>query len=83
MTSIFAIAGVIMEGPKEVYFLRLRITLIYSSRLMCENCSGRAPVTDLRCLRGFLVCVLVNETSTYFPRSMLSTHYLIPLYDSI
>ena len=60
VTSVFSTAGVNMEGPEEVYFLRLRTTLIYYSRLMCENCSGRAPVTDLICLRGFLVCVLVN-----------------------
>ena len=83
MTSVFAIAGVTMEGPEDVYFLRLRTTFIYYSRLLGENFTGRAPVTDLRCLRGFLVCMLVTETSTYFPRSMLSPHYVIPLYDSL
>ena len=29
------------------------------------------------------MCVLVNETNNYFPRSTLSPHSCITLYDSI
>ena len=50
---------------------------------MSEAFSGRAPVTDLICLRSFLVCVLVNETSTSFPRIKLSPHSVVPLYNNL
>ena len=72
-----------MEVPEEVDSLRLWTYLIYSYRLMGGDFSGKDPVTDLRCLRSFLVCVLVNETSTYFNRSKLYPHSVIPLYDII
>ena len=72
MTSVFAMAGVTKEVPEEVDSLRHWTSLMYSSRLMGEAFFGRAPVTDLRCLSNFLVGVLVNETSTSFPRSTFS-----------
>ena len=50
---------------------------------MGETFPGGAPVTDLRFLRSFLGCVLVNETYNYFTKSTLSPHFFITLYDSL
>ena len=50
---------------------------------MGEYFSGRDPVTYLMCLRSFLVCVLVEETSTYFPSITLSPHYVIRFVDVV
>ena len=83
MASVFTMAGVTNEGYKEVDYLRLLTSLMYSSRLMGEDFSGRATVIDLRCWRSFLVCILVEETSTSFPRILLSPHSIIPFYDII
>ena len=56
---------------------------MYSSRLMGEDFSGRAPVKDLRFLRDFIVWALVNETYISFPGRTSFPHYVIPLYDSL
>ena len=64
MNSVLIISGISKEGPEEVDSLRLWNSLIYYSRLMGEAFYGRAPVTDLRCLRDFIVCMLLEERST-------------------
>ena len=82
-TSVLNMVGVNKEGPEEVDSLRLRSSLIYSSRLIGGAFSGRSPVTYLSCLRHFLVCVFTDVSSTYSHRSTLSPHSVIPLYPSI
>ena len=79
-TSVFTMVGVTKKDPEELDSLVLRISLMYSSRLVGEAFSGKAPVTYLGCLKTFLVCVFLEVLSTSYHRSTLSPHYFMPFF---
>ena len=82
VNSVFTMEGVTMEGPEEVFYLSLLVSLIYSPKDTGAAFSGKLPFKLPNWSRYDCVNLYIPSRFYAWPRSKSSTNNVIPLYFS-